>query len=159
MNKNIFQLITESMNNPDNKHLMALLRNGQSIKLPIKMPTELPDKTQIWCHWHIDLEPEDVLVSAHSNSDWAVKSQDGITIAIDTNLTDDLILKGRRNDLVRSIQNLRKKSNLYMTDRIDIEMSVSYEDIVKEYGAYIKVECLVDNIILSDTDEIILTKK
>ena len=156
MDKNIFEIIGRAMNNPENADIMEKLRDGESIKLPIKTLIKLPDKTSVWCHLEIDLNPEDVLVSAYSNSDWAVKSEDGITVAINTNLTDDLILKGERNDLVRFIQDLRKQHQLYITEKINIELNSSYKRLIKEHADYVKNECQVNEIFFSDTDKILL---
>ena len=56
--------------------------------------------------------------SASGLEGWAVASEDGITVALDTALDDELRLEARVNDLIRDIQNLRKASGLEIVDRI-----------------------------------------
>ena len=65
-----------------------------------------------------ELEPDEVLVERVGLEGWAVASEDGVTVALDTSLDDELRLEARVNDLVRDIQNLRKASGLEIVDRI-----------------------------------------
>jgi isoleucyl-tRNA synthetase len=65
-----------------------------------------------------ELEPDEVLVERVGLEGWAVVSEDGITVALDTSLDAELRLEARVNDLVRDIQNLRKASGLEIVDRI-----------------------------------------
>jgi isoleucyl-tRNA synthetase len=64
------------------------------------------------------LEPEDVLVERIAREGWVVQTEGRITVGIDTALNDELLLEARVNDLVRSVQVLRKDSGLEVTDRI-----------------------------------------
>jgi len=43
---------------------------------------------------------------------------------LDQNLTDDLKQEGMRRDIIRLVQDLRKKSNLSVTDKADLEIEV-----------------------------------
>jgi isoleucyl-tRNA synthetase len=65
-----------------------------------------------------ELGPDEVLVERVGREGWAVESEDGITVALDTSLDAELRLEARVNDLVRDIQNLRKASGLEIVDRI-----------------------------------------
>jgi isoleucyl-tRNA synthetase len=65
-----------------------------------------------------ELEPDEVSVERVGLDGWAVASEDGITVALDTSLDEELRLEARVNDLVRDIQNLRKASGLEIVDRI-----------------------------------------
>jgi isoleucyl-tRNA synthetase len=64
------------------------------------------------------LEPEEVLVERVGLEGWAVAAEDGVTVALDTQLDDELRLEARLYDLIRSIQVLRKESGLEISDRI-----------------------------------------
>lgn len=66
------------------------------------------------------LEPEDLLVSRIGISGWQVESEDGLTVALDTQLTDTLIAEGLARELVNRIQNMRKEADFEVTDRIDV---------------------------------------
>ena len=64
------------------------------------------------------LEPGEVLVERVGREGWAVASEDGVTVAIDTALDDDLRLEGRLFDRIHEVNVLRKASGLELTDRI-----------------------------------------
>ena len=64
------------------------------------------------------LEPGEVLVERIGKDGWAVASDGVSTVALDATLDDELRLEARLNDLLRSIQNLRKDSGLEIVDRI-----------------------------------------
>ena len=55
-----------------------------------------------------ELEPDEVLVERVGLDGWAVASEDGVTVALDTALDDELRLEARVYDLIREVQNLRK---------------------------------------------------
>lgn len=76
--------------------------------------------------------------------------KNGIIAALDTELTPDLILEGRRNDLMRDIQNWRKENNLTVTDRIDYHYKLPDHDIVASYKAIIEEETVTNLICKSD---------
>ena len=44
----------------------------------------------------------------------------GLTVALDTNLTDGLIFEGIERELVSKIQNMRKEAGFEVTDRISV---------------------------------------
>ena len=64
------------------------------------------------------LEPDEVLVERIGLEGWAVASEDGVTVALDTALDDDLRLEGRLFDRIHEVNVLRKESGLEITDRI-----------------------------------------
>jgi isoleucyl-tRNA synthetase len=84
-----------------------------------------------------DLEPDEVLVERVGREGWAVAAENGVTVALDTTLDDELRLEARLNDLIRDVQVLRKESGLEITDRIrlwipDEELLAFAERIAEE---------------------------
>jgi isoleucyl-tRNA synthetase len=80
--------------------------------------TELADgRFQVTGH---TLEPDEVLVERIGRDGWAVATDGTITVALETTLDDELRLEARVNDLIRSVQVLRKESGLEITDRIKL---------------------------------------
>ncbi|MBL0026155.1 MAG: isoleucine--tRNA ligase, partial [Saprospiraceae bacterium] len=99
----------------------------------------------------IMLSLEDVEISFDEIPGWQVAVDRDITVALDINLTDDLIAEGIARELVNRIQNIRKSSDFNVTDRIDIiiEDHVLIRPAVENFGDYIKNEVLGNKIELS----------
>ena len=97
---------------------------------------------------NIEILSSDVTIATEDIPGWLVQSEDGLTVALDINLNDDLIREGISRELVSRIQNLRKDSGLEVTDRINLnlEKDATLEAAVNENFAYIKAEVLADKI-------------
>jgi isoleucyl-tRNA synthetase len=65
-----------------------------------------------------ELGPDEVLVERVGLEGWAVAADDGVTVALDTSLDDELRLEARLYDLIRATNVLRKETGLEVTDRI-----------------------------------------
>ncbi len=76
----------------------------------------------------------------------AVKGQ--LTVALDINITENLMSEGIAREFVNKLQNLRKDSGLDVMDRIDLKISdnVSIQNSLIEYKAYICGEILADTL-------------
>ena len=90
------------------------------------------------------LEPDEVLVERVGLEGWAVAAEDGVTVALDTQLDDELRLEARLNDLIRDVQVLRKESGLEITDRIrlwiPVEELLQFADRIAEETLSVSVE-------------------
>ena len=77
-----------------------------------------------------------------------VATGDGLTVALDAALTDELRNEGLAREMVNRLQNLRKSSGLEVTDRIEvrIEGSDSLRLGIEPFMMYIKDEVLADNV-------------
>ena len=86
------------------------------------------------------LEPDDVLVERIGREGWAVASESGVTVAIDTALDDELRLEGRLLDRIHEVNVLRKDSGLEITDRIRLWLPEL--ELVERFGERIMAETL-----------------
>jgi isoleucyl-tRNA synthetase len=86
------------------------------------------------------LEPDEVLVERVGREGWAVASEDGVTVALDTTLDDELLLEGRLYDRIHEVNVLRRDSGLEVTDRI--RLWLPDDDLIAAYGDRIKDETL-----------------
>jgi isoleucyl-tRNA synthetase len=77
-----------------------------------------------------DLGADDVLVERTQKEGWAVASTDGVSIALDTTLDDELVLEGRVNDLTHAINGKRKDLDLALTDRIRLTLGAGDADLL-----------------------------
>ena len=60
---------------------------------------------------------EDILVSSSSLEGFVAQSDKGMTVVLDTNLTEELIEEGNERELVSKIQTMRKEAGFEVTDR------------------------------------------
>jgi isoleucyl-tRNA synthetase len=68
-----------------------------------------------------------VLVSRTEKEHLKVLNEGSLTVALDPELTPELVAEGLVRDLVRGVQSLRKERGLAVTDRIRLELSGSEE--------------------------------
>ncbi|WLD23642.1 isoleucine--tRNA ligase [Flavobacterium dauae] len=94
----------------------------------------------------VKLTNEDVEISSQDIEGWLVANANGITVALDITLTDELKKEGIARELVNRIQNIRKDSGFEVTDKIKIKMlqNAVVEQAVKANIDYIKAETLTE---------------
>ena len=92
--------------------------------------------------------PEDVEILTEDMPGWLVANNGILTIALDIELTDELIEEGLARELINRIQNLRKSSGLEITDRIEIELEDRSEihNAVLHCGDYIASQVLASKL-------------
>ena len=95
--------------------------------------------------------PEDVEILTEDMPGWLVANNGILTIALDIELTDELIEEGIARELINRIQNLRKSSGLEITDRIEIELEDRPEihNAVLHCGNYIASQVLATKLDLN----------
>jgi isoleucyl-tRNA synthetase len=90
------------------------------------------------------LEPDEVFVERVGKEGWAVAADDGLTVALDTGLDDDLLREGRVLDLIHRVNAMRREAGLELTDRIRLwipdEDLLAYADRIKEDTLAVSVE-------------------
>jgi isoleucyl-tRNA synthetase len=92
-----------------------------------------------------DLGADEVLVERTGKEGWAVAGGDGVTVALDTALDDELELEGRVLDLIHELNSMRKQAGLELTDRIVVTLPESASDLL-EHEDWIKEEVLAVEI-------------
>jgi isoleucyl-tRNA synthetase len=75
------------------------------------------DGGRLWVDGH-ELLPEEVLVERRGRDGWAVAGEDGLTVALDLALDEELELEGRARDVIRHVNSMRKEAEYAITDRI-----------------------------------------
>jgi isoleucyl-tRNA synthetase len=89
-----------------------------------------------------ELAPEEVLVERSGKEGWAVASDEGVTVALDTALDAELELEGRVYDLIHTLNSMRKDQGLELTDRIAVTLPQADADLVAAHAEWIKAEVL-----------------
>ncbi|MCB1180791.1 MAG: isoleucine--tRNA ligase [Chlamydiia bacterium] len=90
------------------------------------------------------LTPEDVEISHTAREGWIAMNAGNVTIALDTQLSEELLLEGIARELVNKINMMRRQANLDVTDRVNVRIGTT--DRVKKtlliHGDYVKEEVL-----------------
>ena len=96
---------------------------------------------------------EDVEILTEDMPGWLVVNNGVLTIALDIELTPELIEEGIARELINRLQNLRKSSGLDITDRIRVEIvrNEAINNAVEHCGEYIASQVLANSITLVDS--------
>ncbi|HLL97056.1 MAG TPA: DUF5915 domain-containing protein, partial [Spirosoma sp.] len=90
-----------------------------------------------------DLQLTDVEILTEDIPGWLVASEDGLTVALDVTVTDELRREGIARDFVNRVQNLRKDQGFDVTDKIRIELEPTdalLADAIETNSDYIRQE-------------------
>jgi isoleucyl-tRNA synthetase len=100
----------------------------------------------------IILTSEDVEITSQDIPGWLVANANGITVALDITINEELKEEGIARELVNRIQNLRKDSGFEVTDKIKVKIQRfgDLEKAVLSNENYIKSETLTNELIFED---------
>ena len=114
---------------------ISAIEKGENVKVNI-------DGTEI------ELNPSDVQILTSEIEGWVVESEGGITVAIDTELTDELIAEGYAREFINRVQNMRKDFGLDVMDKIEITFSADEKAVnyLTDFFDYIGKETLAEKI-------------
>ena len=103
----------------------------------------------------INLTSEDVEISSQDIEGWLVANANGITVALDITISDELRKEGIARELVNRIQNIRKDSGFEVTDKIKVQVQRDgiLEEALEANSDYIKAETLTEELIIEDKIE------
>ena len=97
----------------------------------------------------VDGEPaaftfEEIQVTEEGVPPFVATAGQGLTVALDTTLTDELRQEGLCREIINKVQNLRKKSGLEVTDRIKLAVSgpQAVQEAVERYRERIQGDTL-----------------
>ncbi len=98
------------------------------------------------------LEPEDLVVRTHNREGYAAATEAGFTVAVETELTEELRHEGLARDAVRFIQDSRKKAGLEVSDRIRVRYSAQGElaDALATFADLVADEILAVEFVPAD---------
>ena len=103
----------------------------------------------------ITLSQDDVEISSQDIPGWLVANSNGITVALDITISDELRKEGIARELINRIQNIRKDSGFEVTDKITVKMekNIQVEEAVLANESYIKSETLTESLIFVENLE------
>lgn len=94
----------------------------------------------------ITLTMEDVEISSQDIEGWLVANSNGITVALDITISEELRNEGIARELVNRIQNIRKDSGFEVTDKVKVYIASepTIQNAVEANLDYIKAETLTE---------------
>jgi len=95
-----------------------------------------------------ELTTEDFVITYEDIPGWLVATDNEVTVALDVNISEELLAEGTARELVNRIQNLRKDKDFNVTDRILVKLEAhdSITSAVESFGSYIQAETLADQL-------------
>ena len=100
----------------------------------------------------ITLFKEDLLIETAQVEGYVSENDNGITVVLDTNLTQELLEEGFVREIISKVQTMRKEADFEVMDRIRVTYSGSgkAEEIFEKYGTQISGEVLADEIVKAE---------
>jgi isoleucyl-tRNA synthetase len=102
----------------------------------------------------IELTADDLLISAEQVENSFAVTDNGYTVALDTELTDELVAEGFVREIISKIQTMRKEADFNVTDHIAVVIkgSEKLESIIADHLNDIAGDVLADSVTLGEPD-------
>ncbi|MDR1893249.1 MAG: isoleucine--tRNA ligase, partial [Spirochaetales bacterium] len=103
----------------------------------------------------LELNRDQVIIERIEKDNLKVINQGSLTLALDSEITQDLYQEGLARDIVRSVQTLRKDLGLSVTDRISLYIAGSppVRRAAEAFEEYIAGETLANRVLLESAPE------
>ena len=103
------------------------------------------------------LEKEDLLIEAARTEGYISDSNHGVTVVIDTTLSEELIEEGFVYEMISKIQTMRKEAGFEVMDHINVfqDGNDKIAGIIERNADAIKEKVLADNIILGELQGVV----
>jgi isoleucyl-tRNA synthetase len=144
---------------PDNKvlgpkfgarfpHVREALAHADPVKVASAVRAGLPVMINL-AGEPVELEPETILVSTEPVPGLAVAADKYITVGIDASLTPELKAEGMAREVVRRVQDMRKKAGFNIEDRITTcyQATGVLKEVFTTWGEYIASETLTTQLL------------
>jgi isoleucyl-tRNA synthetase len=99
-----------------------------------------------------ELGADEILVERRAREGWALASDGLLTVAITTELDEELRAKGRVYERIHQVNTMRKDAGLELTDRIRLTLPEADGDIA-QYTDWIAEEVLATEIVFREVSE------
>ena len=96
----------------------------------------------------IDLAPGDLLIETKQSEQYVSLTEAGITVVIDTNLSEELLEEGFVREIVSKIQTMRKEADFDVMDHIVVyeKGNRKIETVILDHLGSIKSDVLADEV-------------
>ena len=102
----------------------------------------------------VELTKDDLLIDIAQTEGFETVSDSGVTVVLDTNLSDELIEEGFIRELISKIQTMRKEAGFEVMDRITVyaKGNDKIAGLLDRNSEQVKAEVLADDIVTGSTD-------
>jgi isoleucyl-tRNA synthetase len=118
-------------------------RRGESVSIEVNGET-------------LELAPDEILVSTQQSGEVSFASENGWAVALDTQLSPELISEGHARDFIRAIQSARKDAGLEVSDKIAIIVASNtgdaFDAMLENFGDLVQDETLAEELRLVDPE-------
>lgn len=99
------------------------------------------------------IDKSEIEITTSDMPGYLVSSENGITLALDITMSEDLLDEGIAREFINRVQNYRKDQNYNVTDKIKITYAPEsiFERVLTKYGTYIANEVLANEININET--------
>ena len=103
----------------------------------------------------VTLDPDDVHVSVKGRAGYAVAQDETLSVALELALTDDLRREGAARELIRTVQDLRKRAGFEVSDRISlyVQTEATLAGAIEAFSDRIRAEVLAQTLSLGPVPE------
>ncbi|MFV1882954.1 MAG: isoleucine--tRNA ligase [Balneola sp.] len=102
----------------------------------------------------IRLDQEGLEIVRTGLEGWQVETERGLSVAVDTEMTTELVQEGLAREFVNRVQNMRKEADFEVTDRVVLGVTASddLKEAVVSMSDYIKQETLAEELQLEELE-------
>jgi isoleucyl-tRNA synthetase len=133
--------VKQSLTQADGGALLAELESSGRIRLQVQGQEVMLDK-------------DDIQIRLHAKDGWTAAQGSRCVVVLSTELDEGLLREGLAKDVVRLIQDQRKKQDCAYTERVIVRIGTESEDLrlaIRDNRAYIEGETLTKELVLLDT--------
>jgi isoleucyl-tRNA synthetase len=100
----------------------------------------------------VELTKEDLLIEIAQTEGFESGSDNGITVVLDTNLTEELIEEGFMREIISKIQTMRNEADFEVMDKITVyaKDNAKIADLLSKNAEEVKNDVLATDIIFDD---------
>lgn len=109
---------------------------------------------------NVTLSGEEIEIVRTGLHGWSVETEEKLTVAVDTELSTDLVHEGLAREFINRVQNMRKEADFEVTDRITVSYwgADALHEAISALSSYIKEETLAHDLIREELSDSDLTK-
>ena len=141
------QVIAKAISATNAESMVKQLRSTNKYTLEVK----LSDGNKQY-----EINIEDLVITETPRSGWSVSSHNGESVALDLELTPELIRLGLIREVIRAIQEERKNIGLDVSDRITVNWNAPKDlaEVINSASSEISLEVLAIKIVKVDNSEV-----